>query len=35
MGELKDLRHKVAIVGASETNEIGKLPNSSMLRRTW
>ncbi len=32
MGELKDLRHKVAIVGASETNEIGKLPNSSMLQ---
>lgn len=32
MGELKDLRHKVAIVGASETDEIGNLPDRSMLQ---
>jgi acetyl-CoA acetyltransferase len=32
MGELKDLRHKVAIVGAAETDAVGKLPDRSMLQ---
>ena len=32
MGELKDLRHKVAIVGAAETDEVGRLPEHSMLQ---